>query len=254
MADVGDEGRFGHCAGLGAVARLYGFQLLALQPHDQHIVFVAQVNAFIQQARHAVAIACQHRGEQHDQDGGHGGVQPALPQQQADQRPQREEGMGDIGRAMGGAGDELRRRHAQIGQAQIGLGGKGIPDKPEHRRRAPGGAGNGRHKRVAPRPEMRIAAGRAVLVGGGELLGGDHHRHLQQQRHQRQDARLGAREQGGRHAQNREGQGEIVAAERVQDIDTPGEHRVGAFLLRRLVQAHCANPCASLAFAPFRNA
>lgn len=97
-------------------------------------------------------------------------------------------------------------------------------------------------KIVTPRPELRIAAGRAVLVGGGELLGGDHHHNLQQQRHQRQHARGIAREQGGGHAQDREGQGEVMAAERVQDIDTLGKDRVGTFLLFWLVHGHCENP------------
>jgi len=101
---------------------------------------------------------------------------------------------------------------------------------------------------------LRIAAGWTLLVGGGEPLGRDHHAQLQQQRHQRQDAGLMARDQGDGNAQRRERKGEIMAAKRVQDIDAAGEHRVAGLFLWRNFFDHCVNPCQSLAFAPFQNA
>jgi hypothetical protein len=78
---------------------------------------------------------------------------------------------------------------------------------------------------------MRVAARAAFLVGGGKLFGRDHHGQLQHQRYQRQDAGHMARDQGDGNTQDREGKGEVVAAERVQDIDTAGEHRIRSFSL-----------------------
>jgi hypothetical protein len=254
MADIGDEGGLGQGAGFSSVAGGQRIKFLALQPDDQLAVLVAQVNAFIQQPRHAVAIAGQHRGEQHHQHRSEGGIQPALPQQKPDQWAERENRMDNIGGAMRRAGDEFRRRHAQEGQRQIGLGREAAPHEPEQRRRAPGGAGNRGDKGIAPRPVMRVAAFAAVLVGGGELFGGDHHGDLQQQRHQWQHAGRMSRDQGGGHAQHGKGQGEIMPAERIQDIDAAGIDRVRASVLWRDRHGHCVNPCRSLAFAPFRNA
>lgn len=100
---------------------------------------------------------------------------------------------------------------------------------------------------------MRIAAG-TILVGGGELFARDHHSQLQQQRYQPQDAGLMTRDQGGGGAQDREGKGKIMAAQCIQDIDAAGEYRIAELFLRRHFFGHCANPCQSLAFAPFQNA
>jgi hypothetical protein len=45
-----------------------------------------------------------------------------------------------------------------------------------------------------------------------------------------------------------------MAAQRVQDVDAAGKHRIRLIFLWREFLGHCANPCRSLAFAPFRNA
>ena len=211
VADIGDERRLGHGAGLGPVARGDCFGLFARQPFHQPGILAAQEDAFVNQPPHALAIRNQHGAEKAHQDGRHGGVKPTLQQQQPDQRPQRQHRVRGKGGAMRRAGDEFGGGHAQIGQRQIGLGGEGIPGEPEKCAQAPGGAGDGRNERVAPRPEMRIVAMDAValaacFVGGGELLGGDHHSHLQQQRRHRQQAQRVAGQQGGGYAQHRERQ------------------------------------------------
>ena len=76
-----------------------------------------------------------------------------------------------------------------------------------------------------------LAAG---FVGCGELFSGDDHGHLQQQGRHRQQAQPVAGQKRGRHAQNREGQGEIMAAERVQDFDAAGEYSLRLRLFPRL--------------------
>ena len=88
MRDVGDEGGLGHGAGLGGVARLDRLGLFARQAFHQPGILAAQENAFVDQPSHAVAIGNQHRAEEPHQHRGHGGVKPAVHQQQHDQRPQ----------------------------------------------------------------------------------------------------------------------------------------------------------------------
>lgn len=83
-----------------------------------------------------------------------------------------------------------------------------------------------------------IAALAAALVGGGELFGGDHDRHLDQQRREGQGTRRIARQEGCGHAEHAEGEGEIVAAQRIQDIDASGEDRARFLLAGRTIPGH----------------
>ena len=70
---------------------------------------------------------------------------------------------------------------------------------------------------------MRIASRRPFAIGGGQLLGRDHHGHLQEQGRYRQETQSVAGQEGRWYAQNRERQRQVMPPKRIQHIDAPGE-------------------------------
>jgi hypothetical protein len=78
----------------------------------------------------------------------------------------------------------------------------------------------------------------ADAIGGDQTLGGDHHRHLDQQRREGQEAGLVAGQQGGGDAEHRERQREIVPAKGVKDVDAPGEYRARFLCRSRVFPGH----------------
>ena len=224
VGNVGNEGRLGDGGSLGAVARRDGFALFARQAHHQVGVFVAQMQAFVDQPPHALAIGNQHGAEKRHQHGGHGGIKPALDQQQHHQRPQRTDGVRDIGGTESGTRDEFGGGHAQKGQRQVSLCRERAPAEPEHRAQAPGGAGQCRHHREAARPEHGIAVQRAVAIGAGQLFGGDHHHQLQQQRGYGQKPQRVAGQKRGGNAEHGKGKREVMAAQRIEHVNAAGKN------------------------------
>ena len=225
VADIGDEQRFGLRARLGHVARGFGCVFLDLEVGDEAFIVVMEPDALVEQLRHRLAVARQHRGKQHDEHRGHDRVEPALQEQQHDERRQRETRMGEIGGTVRGARDEFRRRHAEEGEREIGLRRERAGHEPEHRANAPCRARDRRHECIAARPELGVAVGGAMPVRRRELLGGDDDGDLEEQRHEDQRGRPAFGEQRRDHAKSGEGEREIVPPERVQKIDAPRENR-----------------------------
>ena len=253
VADIGDEHRFRLRTRHRCVARMFGVLLLMAEALDEIVVLLAKLDAFLHQSRDAAAIGGEHRGEQDDENGGHRCVHPVLAQQQEYERRQRETRMRDVGGAVRGAGDELGCRHAEEGEGEIGLRRIGTRHEPEPRAHAPRRAGDGGDESVAVGPVLRVAAEPAAPVGGGQLFRRDDDGDLERERDERKQICVCA-EKRHRNAQRGERKREIVAAERVKDIDAAGE-RSARFLFRTGVdRRHCENPRQSLASRPFRNA
>ena len=143
----------------------------------------------------AVAIGVEHAGEQHDQHRRHHRIDAALRSSSRNTSgASANSGMREIGGAIGRARDELRRRHAEEGERQIGLRRKGVRARTRTRRRRPRSRPRSPRRRCSAGPRTADRCFRPrLLVGGGQLLRRDHDRDLQQQRHQRQPARVARR-------------------------------------------------------------